>query len=81
MKSGLVKGTVVDPAGARRTLVPLLRCVEKHPVDFLKPGKSIRHSITLLRGAQGALFPMPGVHRIIVEMHWDSGGVETIVTG
>jgi hypothetical protein len=81
MKSGLVKGKVIDPAGAARTFSPLVRCVEDHPLAPLNPTESVRHSITLLRGAQGALFPMPGVHRIIVEVHWDSGGVEALVTG
>jgi hypothetical protein len=72
---------VVDPSGTVRTFLPLLRCVEEHPVATLEPGKSILHSITLLRGAQGALFPMPGAHRIFVEVHWDSGGVEAMVIG
>lgn len=81
MKSGLVKGKVIDPAGAVRTFSPLILCVEDHLVAPLNPKGSVRHSITLLRGAQGALFPMPGAYRIIVEVHWDSGGVETVVTG
>lgn len=81
MKSGMVKGKVIDPSGTMRTFSPLLLCIEDIPMATLNPGASIRHSITLLRGAQGALFPMPGAHQIIVEVHWDSGGVEAVVTG
>ncbi len=81
MKSGLVRGKVVDSAGIVRTFVPLLRCVEEQPMDVLKKDNSIRHSITLLRGAQGALFPAPGNYRIFVDVHWDAGDVEAVVTG
>jgi hypothetical protein len=81
MKSGLVKGKVINPAGAVRTFASLVLCVEDHLVAPLNPKERVRHSITLLRGAQGALFPMPGAHRIIVEVHWDSYNVEAVVTG
>lgn len=81
MKSGQVKGMVVDPAGTVRTFQPLILCVEEHLVAALNPGKSIAHSFTLLRGNQGALFPMPGGHRIIVEVRWDAGDVEAVVAG
>jgi hypothetical protein len=80
MQSGLVKGTVADPTGKIRTFQPILLCVEEFPLAPLAPGESIRHSITLLRGAQGALFPMPGPHRIQVEVHWDAGGMEAMIT-
>ena len=81
MKGGLVKGQVIDPTGAVRTFVPLVRCIEDHPVEILAPKKSIKHSITLLRGAQGALFSMPGIHRIIVEAHWDVDDMGAQVLG
>jgi hypothetical protein len=76
-----VKGFVADPAGALRSFSPLLLCVEDLPLTALQPGESIKHSITLLRGAQGALFPMPGPHQITVEVHWDSGGLVAVVVG
>lgn len=81
MKSGLVRGKVVDPAGAVRSFSPLMLCIEDFPVDALGPKQSVSDSITLLRGAQGALFPMPGVYQIQVEVHWDSGDLEAVVTG
>ena len=81
MKSGLVKGTVINPAGTVRTFSPIIRNVEEVPVGILDPKGSIRNSITLLRGAQGALFPMPGVYQIVVEVRWDIDGIEAVVTG
>jgi hypothetical protein len=72
---------VIDPTGTERTFSPLLRCVEDLPLETLAPKGSVRNSITLLRGAQGALFPLPGVHRIIVEAHWETGSVEAVVAG
>ena len=81
MKSGLVRGTVVDPSGTLRTFAPLVLCVEENPVGSLDPGQSIVDSITLLRGGQGPLFPSSGVYSITVEVHWGSGGAEATVTG
>ena len=81
MKSGFVRGKVVDPTGAVRTFSPLLLCVDDHAVATLNPGTSIENDITLLRGAQGPLFPVPGLYRINVEVHWDSDGIEAKVTG
>jgi hypothetical protein len=81
MKSGLVRGIVVDPSGTVRTFMPLLRCIEENLEGSLDPNQSITTSVTLLRGGQGALFPAPGVHRITVEVHWGSGGAEATVTG
>jgi hypothetical protein len=81
MKSGLVRGTVVDPAGTVRTFAPLVQCIEENPVGSLDSNQSIVDSITLLRGGQGALFTALGVHRITVEVHWGSGGAEAVATG
>ncbi|MCU0527717.1 MAG: hypothetical protein MUF72_23210 [Elainella sp. Prado103] len=81
MKLGFVQGQVVDPAGTIRTFLPLVHCIEDHPLTLLKPGQSLTHSLTLLRGGQGALFPTSGLYQIKVEVHWDSAGVEASVTG
>ncbi len=81
MKSGLVKGQVVGPAGSARTFSPLMLCLEDEAVAPLNPGERISDSLTLLRGAQGALFAAPGAHRITVDVHWDNGGLVATVTG
>lgn len=82
MAAGLVQGAVTDPAGTARTFLPLVRCLEETPLKALQPGESVKHSITLLRGREGALFPTSGAYTIEVEAHWDAGeGVEVSVKG
>jgi hypothetical protein len=81
MKSGVVRGKVIDPSGTVRTFSPIVICVEDTPVKALAPQETVEHSLTLLRGGQGALFPMPGAYRILVEAHWDNGGAECTCTG
>jgi hypothetical protein len=73
MKGGAVRGRVVDPAGTVRTFWPLVRCIEEEEIRTLEPGESVGDSITLLRGAEGALFPAPGAYRIIVDLEWSLG--------
>ena len=81
LRSGLVRGKVIDSAGTVRTFSPLVLCLDTHPIEMLGPGDTVHHSMTLLRGAQGALFPTAGPYRLVVEVHWDNGGVEALVTG
>lgn len=82
LKGGFVKGTVIDPTGVARTFSPLLLCVDEQPLTPLQPQESVTNSLTLLRGGQGALFPLPGAYEIEVEAHWDSGeGMEAVVAG
>ncbi|MGF1547171.1 MAG: hypothetical protein ACFCUG_07575 [Thiotrichales bacterium] len=81
LKGGMVRGLVLDPAGARHAFAPLVLCVEEHLETVLEPGASIQHAMTLLRGPDGALFPMPGAHRVIVEVNWDHGGLELTISG
>jgi hypothetical protein len=71
MKSGHVKGTVVDPAGTVRTFWPIVRCIEEHEMRMLAPGERLESSMTLLRGAEGSLFPVDGAHTVTVEVDWD----------
>ncbi|WP_051294177.1 hypothetical protein [Pseudoduganella violaceinigra] len=81
MKSGVVRGKVIDPCGTIRTFSPIVICVEDKPLEPLAAQDTIDHSLTLLRGGQGALFPMPGAYRIIVEARWDNHGLECVCTG
>jgi hypothetical protein len=75
MKAGFVKGKVIDPAGTVRTFLPVIRCLEEHDLAMLEPGQAVGNSVTLLRGPQGALFPLPGAYRVMVEVDYDLGGV------
>lgn len=47
----------------------------------LRPGASLAYDLTLLRGAEGALFPMPGLYKIIVEVRWPMGAATLSVRG
>ncbi|MGC5172134.1 hypothetical protein ACLQ2Q_15940 [Microbacterium sp. DT81.1] len=86
---GAVRGHVIDPAGVGRAFLPLLRCVDADETRTLKPQETLSHGVTLLRGGDGALFPIPGVHRIVLEVSWRtdrgvvtmSGETSVIVTG
>lgn len=81
MKSGNVKGRVIDPSGAVRTFSPLIICVDDHPLRYLGVGEQITDSLTLLRGAEGALFAAPGVYTVEVEVSWDLNGGQVSTTG
>lgn len=81
LKSGFVQGKVVDPSGTIRTFKPIVLCVDDEKLRLLKPGQSMKHSMTLLRGAEGSLFPLSGLYRVIVEIEWDVDGFALSVTG
>ena len=81
MKGGFVTGKVIDPSGTARDFAPIIRCVEESQLEVLPPGGTVEDSLTLLRGAQGALFPMPGTYRIQVLVSWEMGGTEVAVLG
>ena len=81
LKSGFVKGKVVGPSGVARSYWPLVRCIEQHELRELAPGESTSYSMTLLRGAEGALFPSSGPHTVVVEIEWDVGGISLATRG
>lgn len=90
LKGEFVSGRVVDPVGTERSFRTVVRCVEDQPFVTLEPGASLSEWVTLMRGAEGALFGVTGVHRVHVEVHWDSddgivakvaGSASVMVTG
>jgi hypothetical protein len=81
LKSEFVQGEVIDPAGTARSFRTVVLCVEDHPFVELQPEESIEGEMTLLRGAEGALFGSPGVHEVKVEVHWSSDGMVARVVG
>lgn len=80
LKCEHVSGRVVDTAGVARTFRSVMRCVEDHKMETLKSGASMTADMTLLRGAEGALFPTAGLHRIELDLAWESGGVPVKVS-
>ncbi|MGF1467094.1 MAG: hypothetical protein ACFCGT_13285, partial [Sandaracinaceae bacterium] len=83
LASGHVRGEVIDAAGTHRTFTPVVLCSDHAPLAMLSEakGEEVHDCMTLLRGRQGALFPMPGPYTIRVEAHWEVGGVEMAVSG
>ena len=81
LKGDFVHGEVIDPTGTVRTFSTVVRCIEDHPFCMLAPGESVDNAMTLLRGAEGALFGVPGVHQVKVEVHWDSQEMIARVAG
>lgn len=81
LKTDFVRGWVTDPSGTVRSFSPVVRCIEDQPMRELDAGEQVSDALTLLRGFDGALFPMPGLHRVTVEVRWDAEMLEAVVTG
>jgi hypothetical protein len=80
LKNEHVAGRTVDTAGIARTFRSVFRCVESHSHAVLAPGASMTADMTLLRGAEGALFPAAGMYRVEVELTWQVGGLPVRVS-
>jgi hypothetical protein len=81
LKAGHVEGTVTDPSGTVRSFRTILQCIDDEEIADLAPGASISDSLTLIRGKEGALFPLPGVYDITVKAEWAIDGVPVSITG
>jgi hypothetical protein len=79
LKNGTVSGRVADPNGNERTFWPVKVCLEDDTVGELQSGASSMHSVTLLRGAQKALFPMEGPHRVRISVVWQQDGTRVFL--
>jgi hypothetical protein len=80
LKAGHASGAVTDPVGTRRSFRPLVRRTDRR-TSPLRAGETRTGAATLLRGAEGALFPMPGPYTIEVRLEWDVDGVPFAVSG
>ena len=81
LMEGTVRGRVIDMHGTARTFAPLV--VNENPISTnpIAPGARLEGSLTLLRGAEGALFPQPGRYRIVVEAFWSQLNLERFASG
>jgi len=72
LKSGCVKGEVIDADGTERRFSSILHFERlsdpARATRSLGPGKSVLESMTLVQGRGGALFPKPGEHQIRIEV-------------
>lgn len=80
LKSGFLRGTVTDAFGEERSFSSLIICMDAEELTALKSGEKRLSSLTLLRGAQGALFPNAGSYDISVDIHWHDKDTEGFVT-
>lgn len=76
LKSGHISGRLIDPLGGIRTFATALRFVG-NDWKYLEPGDSVRHAVTLLRGREGALMPIPGRYSLEIEVAWEVPHHET----
>jgi hypothetical protein len=70
LKSTCLRGEVRDAHGAQRSFRSIIGCVDENPLTQLGPKKSVTRSLTLLRGGDGALFPISGVSQISASLRW-----------
>ncbi|KAI9765622.1 MAG: hypothetical protein M1839_005416 [Geoglossum umbratile] len=87
-ESPYISGTVTSAAVAPRTFKPFVCCTDSSSTVTLNPEdatekRSLASSLTLLRGAGGALFPVSGVSEIKVTLNWPLQGTQSrcVVTG
>jgi hypothetical protein len=81
MKTGHVSGRVIDPLGAGQDFATIHQYTMDIMPQTLKAGESISHSVTLLWGTQGPLFPTSGYYRIILELNWHLEGMQIRIAG
>ena len=72
---------VIDAMGIKRTFKPIIVCYDDTKLTELKPKENLEYSLTLLRGGQGALFPVPGFYEVFIEVNWNLAGVEVVTVG
>lgn len=81
MKTGHVSGRVIDPLGASQNFATIHHYTLDIMPQTLAPGKCNSHSVTLLWGSEGPLFPTSGYYRIILELKWNLEGVQIRLAG
>lgn len=70
LRSGFIQGTVTTPAGVSKTFRSIV-VNDGGVYKVLAPGEETKASVTLLRGAEGALFASTGLYDVSVEVKWD----------
>jgi hypothetical protein len=80
LRSGFMQGTVTTPAGVSKTFRSIF-VSDDSAYKVLAPGEETAASLTLLRGAEGALFASTGLYDINVEIKWDLEDAVASVVG
>jgi hypothetical protein len=80
IRSGFTRGTVTTPGGVSKTFRSII-ISDGGAYKELALGEELTASITLLRGAEGALFASAGLYNISVEVRWDSQEAVSSIVG
>ena len=81
MKSGHISGRIIDPLGAAQDFATIHQYTMDIMPQELDATQTISHSVTLLWGTEGPLFPTSGFYRIIIEINWYQEGVRFHLNG
>lgn len=81
LKYGHVSARVIDPFGVTQNFATIIRYTGDVMPQKLPPGECVSHSVTMLWGTQGPLFPTSGYYRIILEIDWHLEGVLIRIAG
>jgi hypothetical protein len=81
MKSGHISGRVIDPSGTVREFATIIHYNNDIKLEELPPGEIRTHSLTLLWGTQGPLFPTSGYYRIFLDFSWDMERTRVCISG
>lgn len=73
LRSGYITGRIVTPAGTYKTFSTATRYNGVGTSDLL-PGRLRAHSMTLIRGPEGALLESPGAYRVEIQVAWEVRG-------
>lgn len=81
MKSGHISGRVIDPLGSAQDFATIIHYTRDIMPQMLQPGECLSHSVTLLWGTEGPLFPTSGFYRVRLEIRWDFEGIQVRIAG
>lgn len=81
MKTGHISGRVIDPLGSSHSFATIVKYTGEFTHQMIPAGASLSHSVTLLFGVRGPLFPTSGFYRVVIELSWYLDGVRVRVYG
>ncbi len=70
IKTGFVRASVTGPMDHSGEVVTLLTSLGDVKLKEIKQGEYLKHSITLLRGNQEALFPYSDYYKLEIQISW-----------
>ena len=80
-ESTYAKITVIDPAGRRREVAPLVISCERTRIAPLAAGASLRGESRVFWSTNGFAFERPGLYTVEVRVDWTTGGAPMTVRG